>query len=116
MQSVRLVYCCFQFLVYIFPWGIAQACPQIHAVIDTRKIYGSISSIILLPQPQEKPADTDGAALIHRYEEEIPEFCMLFFSYEGKCYQIKVENGVPIVEECKSENDLKKDYMWKGLL
>jgi hypothetical protein len=39
---------------------------------------------------------------------------MLFFSYGGKCYQIKVENGdtVPIVEERKSENDLKKEYMW----
>ena len=42
---------------------------------------------------------------------------MLFFNYNDKCYQIKVdENGAPTVEERKSQDDLNKEYMWRASL
>ena len=62
------------------------------------------------------PQFTDNE-LVHRRQEESPEFYMLFFDCNDKCYQIKVdENGAPTVEELNSQDDLKKVYMWKASL
>ena len=65
--------------------------------------------VVLLSYIQ-KP-DDNGAAFIHR-SEYTPDQVLLFFNYNDKYYQIKVENDVPIVEERKSQDDLDPDYVW----
>ena len=66
----------------------------------------STDSTILLQKP-----DDNGAAFIHR-SEYTPDTVMLFFNYNDKYYQIKVENGIPVVEERKSQDDLNPGYAW----
>ena len=70
-----------------------------------RKSLGVLSIILL-----QKPDDNE-AAFIHR-SEYTPDRVLLYFNYNDKYYQIKVENGVPIVEERKSQDDLDPAYMW----
>lgn len=108
---------------YLFNWTEDADTPVPKArFLSVLKYYVALDTSTSPPKGlkivAKRPID-NGTGLVYRLcrgDSPAQELWLLYFVYEGKCYQIKVENGLPTVEQQESPNKLNQTYVWNAML